>query len=295
MPRYNRDRQSSRSSSNGTEREPQQDRPQTSNNMFPIFAAIFTVVIGGLMILDIYNPNLIASVLGSNPDLLDKKTELTPSPTVSPTVSASPTPTPSPTSTPTPEPKIAETPNQETSKLQPTEIFQKFRPAVVMIYSGLSQGSGVIAEPSGTIVTNEHVVRGQTQVKVKSIWGKYYDGTVTAVNADIDLAIVKIQSDRVLSCVPFDTSPVVIGQTVYALSNPLGMESTFTNGIVSRVEGNGDVIHTTAIAPGSSGSPLLNEYGKAIAINKAVRRDIAISISTPVAAIANLTTKLICP
>jgi hypothetical protein len=59
--------------------------------------------------------------------------------------------------------------------------------------------------------------------------------------------IVKIQSDRVLTCIPLETRPIAIGQPVYALSNPLGMESTFTNGMVSRIEGNGNVLHTTKI------------------------------------------------
>ena len=207
------------------------------------------------------------------------------------------------TETATSAPKTALPPlenNQQSSPLpsakSQTELYQNSRLAVVMIYAGNAQGSGVISDGSGTIITNEHVVRGQTTVQVKTTWGKTYEGKVNGVNAKADLAVVSIAAtkDRVLPCLGFAAAGAEIGQPVYALSNPLGMESTFTNGMVSRIESNGDILHTATIAPGSSGSPLINAQGKVIAINKAVRRDLVVSIATPAAAITNLAPQLNC-
>jgi len=178
---------------------------------------------------------------------------------------------------------------QPTGKSQ-TELYQNSRSAVVMIYAGAAQGSGVIADGKGVIITNEHVVRGQTTVEIKTTWGKTYKGKVNQINAQADLAVVSISEpqDRTFPCLGFATAGAEIGQPIYALSNPLGMESTFTNGMVSRIENNGDILHTAAIAPGSSGSPLIDASGKVIAINKAVRRDLAVSIATPAIAVSNL-------
>ena len=300
MARYNRQKRS-RTSSQTNRLKPEDNQQQSANvrnkgNGSVIMAIAIAVISGTTLVGGYYQPDLFAAIFNS-PELSEPKP---PEPTPpEPKPEPKPEPTPKPPE-PKPEPKPDNSPKAPIpnppvpNTLSPSQIYQKLRPAVVFIYTNHGQGSGMIADQNGMIITNEHVVRGQTQVKVKSTWGRVYDGTVIAVNASADLAIVKIQSDRVLTCIPLETRPIVIGQTVYALGNPLGMESTFTNGMVSRIEGNGDVVHTTAIAPGSSGSPLLDENGHAIAINKAVRRDLIISISTPAAAIANLTTKLVC-
>ena len=284
MARYNHQKRS-RTSSRTNRLKPEDNQQQLANvrnkGNGSVIMAIAIAVIGiATLIGGYYQPDLFAAIFNS-PEFPEPK----PEPKL-------PEPKPEPKSDNFPKVPVPSPPAPNT--LSPSQIYQKLRPAVVFIYTDYGQGSGMIADQNGVIVTNEHVVRGQTQVKVKSTWGKIYNGTVMAVNADVDLAIVKIQSDRPLTCIPLETRPIVIGQSVYALGNPLGLESTFTNGMVSRIEGNGDVLHTTALAPGSSGSPLLDEYGNAIAINTAVRRDLVISISTPAAVIANLTTKLVC-
>jgi len=257
-------------------------------NLLGIIAIAIAMIGGAIEIGNYYRPELLTSIFNPLKPSLPKSVTI-------PSPKSTPTPKPSPTESP--KNPVAQIPSPSLSdpSISPAQIYRKLRPAVVLIYAGNGQGSGTIADRNGTIITNEHVVRGQTQVIVKSTWGKTYRGIVTAVNVAADLAVVNIQSDRILPCANFETRPVEIGQTVYALGNPLGMESTFTNGMVSRIEGNGDVIHTTALAPGSSGSPLLDERGNAIAINKANRRDLAISISTPAAAIAGLATPPKCP
>ena len=289
MARYNHQKRS-RTSSRTNRLKPEDNQQQLANvrnkGNGSVIMAIAIAVIGiATLIGGYYQPDLFAAIFNS-PEFPEPKP-----PEPKPELKL---PEPKPEPKPDNSPKVPVPSPPAPNTLSPSPIYQKLRPAVVFIYTDHGQGSGMIADQNGVIVTNEHVVRGQTQVKVKSTWGKIYNGTVMAVNADVDLAIVKIQSDRPLTCIPLETRPIVIGQPVYALGNPLGLESTFTNGMVSRIEGNGDVLHTTALAPGSSGSPLLDEYGNAIAINKAVRRDLVISISRPAAAIANLTTKLVC-
>jgi S1-C subfamily serine protease len=86
-----------------------------------------------------------------------------------------------------------------------------------------------------------------------------------------------------------------IGQVVYALGSPLNMERTFTNGILSRQEEQLHLFHTAAIAPGSSGSALLDRKGHLIGINKAVITQFqALSMATPVQALQTLYPNFAC-
>jgi S1-C subfamily serine protease len=191
---------------------------------------------------------------------------------------------------------IAQPPEATTQKvstpISAAQLYQGASPAVVSILTGDGRGSGVLIDASGTIVTNKHVVAGHLQVSVKTTSG-IYTGVVTENNSGVDLALVKINPKQPLPCIHLATESLAIGQSVYALGNPVGLENTFTNGIVSHLDG-GDVLHTAAIAPGSSGSPLLNERGDIVAINRAVRRDLTVGVAIPASAVATLSPTSAC-
>jgi S1-C subfamily serine protease len=175
-------------------------------------------------------------------------------------------------------------------------LYEKVNPAVVMIKTNHGQGSGAIIDPTGIIVTNRHVVDDNKEVRVEISSGETYTGKVIESTSNVDLAVIHITTNHALPCIHLSTAPVSIGQPVYALGNPLGLKSTFTNGIVSHLDKNGDVMHTAAIAPGSSGSPLLDERGNAIAINQAVRRDLSVGVAIPASTVASLiSTSTTCP
>jgi S1-C subfamily serine protease len=193
------------------------------------------------------------------------------------------------------QPPITQPPEATTQKVTPTstaQLYERGKPAVVSIKTGDGRGSGVIIDPSGTIVTNRHVVAGHRQVSVKTTSGTY-TGVVTENHSGVDLALVKINPKQPLPCIHLATESLAIGQSVYALGNPVGLENTFTNGIISHLNG-GDVLHTAAIAPGSSGSPLLNESGDIVAINRAVRRDLNVGVAIPASAVATLSPTSAC-
>jgi S1-C subfamily serine protease len=173
------------------------------------------------------------------------------------------------------------------------ELYQRVSPAVVLIETGDGRGSGVIIDAIGTIVTNRHVVAGHRQVNIKTTLGTY-TGLVTKNSSGVDLALVKIDAKQPLPCIHLATESLSIGQSVYALGNPVGLEHTFTNGMVSHLDGNGEILHTAAIAPGSSGSPLINERGYIVAINRAVRRDLTVGVAIPASAVATLSPTSAC-
>jgi S1-C subfamily serine protease len=189
-----------------------------------------------------------------------------------------------------PQPLITPQPEATTQKvttpISTAQLYQGAFPAVVSIMTGDGRGSGVLIDPSGVIVTNRHVVAGHQQVSVKTTFGTYA-GVVTKSSSGVDLALVKIEAKQPLPCIHLATESLAIGQSVYALGNPVGLENTFTNGIVSHLNG-GDVLHTAAIAPGSSGSPLLNESGDIVAINRAVRQDLTVGVAIPASAVVAL-------
>ena len=141
-----------------------------------------------------------------------------------------------------------------------------------------SLGSGFIINATGYIVTNNHVVEGATEIKVTLATKETFDATLIGRDPKIDLALIKVKSDKPLPTVPFgDSEALEVGDWVMAIGNPFGLGHTVTTGIVSakgRTIGAGpydDFIQTDAsINPGNSGGPLFNMRGEVIGINTAI-------------------------
>ncbi|OLC16143.1 MAG: hypothetical protein AUH29_05940 [Candidatus Rokubacteria bacterium 13_1_40CM_69_27] len=140
-----------------------------------------------------------------------------------------------------------------------------------------SLGSGFIIHPDGYVVTNNHVVDGATETKVRLSDGRELPAKVLGRDARTDLVLLKIDATG-LPAIPLgDSSQLQVGEPVMAIGNPFGLEQTVTTGIVSatgRVIGEGpydDFIQTDAsINPGNSGGPLINARGQAVGINTAI-------------------------
>lgn len=141
-----------------------------------------------------------------------------------------------------------------------------------------SLGTGFLISVDGYIITNEHVVAGADEIKVKLADGRSFDGTVRGVDPKLDLALIKIEVGTQLPAARLgDSDNLRIGEWVMAIGNPFGLEQTVTVGIVSakgRVIGAGpydDFIQTDAsINPGNSGGPLFNALGEVVGINTAI-------------------------
>jgi serine protease Do len=142
-----------------------------------------------------------------------------------------------------------------------------------------SLGSGFIIDKDGYIITNNHVVEGADDIKVKLADGREFKAKVVGRDSKTDLALIKISSlFRNLPILPLgDSDRIRVGEWVLAVGNPFGLGHTVTQGIISatgRVIGSGpydDFLQTDApINPGNSGGPLINLKGEVIGINSAI-------------------------
>ena len=141
-----------------------------------------------------------------------------------------------------------------------------------------SLGSGFIIDDEGYIVTNNHVVAGADEIKVKLSDEKEFDAEIVGRDSKTDLALIKIKGAKDLKPLPLgDSGKLQVGTWVVAIGSPFGLEQTVTAGIVSakgRSIGAGpydDFIQTDAsINPGNSGGPLINLKGQVIGINTAI-------------------------
>ena len=140
----------------------------------------------------------------------------------------------------------------------------------------LGLGSGFFVKPN-QIATNLHVVAGASRGYAKRVGQKtkYDIEGITAIDAKWDLVILEVTTlgSRALSLGDSDT--VLVGETVYAVGNPHGLEGTFSQGIISSVRrvGADKLLQLTApVSPGSSGGPVLNGRGKVIGVSVATFR-----------------------
>lgn len=139
-------------------------------------------------------------------------------------------------------------------------------------------GSGFVIDPSGYIVTNNHVIDHATSVKVKLADGGEYDAKIVGSDQLTDLALLKIETGKALPAVPFgDSDKAEVGDWVMAVGNPFGLGGTVTAGIVSargrKIQAGpyDDFLQIDApINKGNSGGPLFNLDGEVIGVNTAI-------------------------
>lgn len=178
------------------------------------------------------------------------------------------------------------------------QVFETVRPSVVFITTQnqvmdfwtrdvfsipSGTGSGFIWDESGHIVTNNHVIQRASEAIIRLHDGRSYAALLVGVSERHDLAVLRIT-------VPFDMPPPVmvgssadlrVGQSVFAVGNPFGLDYTLTTGVVSALDrtlraGQGEAVMDrliqtdAAINPGNSGGPLLDSAGRLIGVNTAI-------------------------
>ncbi|MDA1007517.1 MAG: trypsin-like peptidase domain-containing protein [Planctomycetota bacterium] len=183
-------------------------------------------------------------------------------------------------------------------QLSPKEHAKRVGSAVIKVSTPGGLGSGVVIHPDGYAITNAHVVQGERTIRC-TVWIPQPDGTlrrteiddveIVAVNNHLDLALLRMKHP---DGVAFDSAPVVateqfeIGQQVFAIGNPLGLERSLTQGVISTTQRDFDgltYIQTdTPINPGNSGGPLFNTCGEVIGItNMGIRGGEALGFAIP--------------
>lgn len=167
-------------------------------------------------------------------------------------------------------------------QLSPQEQARRIGASVIMVSTPRGQGSGVILNREGFAITNAHVIQGETALRA-TVWFRQDDGTlqrtvlqdveIIAVNNHLDLALLRLShpADGEFLYAPLEREESIeVGQTVFAIGNPLGLEQTMSQGVISTTQRSFDglsYIQTdAAINPGNSGGPLFNTHGEVVGI-----------------------------
>jgi len=144
--------------------------------------------------------------------------------------------------------------------------------SVVTIRTDIGQGTGFIIDEEGYIVTNAHVLTGGSMVQAITSQQELIDAIFIGYDINFDIALLKIPGDY-KSLNLADSDDIQIGEKVIAIGNPLGLQFSVSQGIVSAIHRQGisgveAYIQTdAALNPGNSGGPLINQEGKVIGIN----------------------------
>ena len=139
-------------------------------------------------------------------------------------------------------------------------------------------GSGVIIEKDGVIVTNYHVVANSDEIDVTLADGRRFEARLVGADPASDLAVLRIDANDLPTATWGDSDTVEVGEMVWAIGNPFGLDRTLTYGIVSAVGRRGvldspyqEFLQTDAsINPGNSGGPLVDVHGRIMGITTAI-------------------------
>ena len=156
------------------------------------------------------------------------------------------------------------------------DIVERVSPAVVSITTSKGLGSGFVVDPTGYVVTNNHVIEGSTEFEVRFADGAKFKGKLVGRDEGTDIALLKIETGKQLPSVTFeDDRRVRVGDWVLAVGNPFGLGGTVTAGIVS-ARGRDEIGSSqftdyfqvdAAINPGNSGGPTFDTAGRVIGMN----------------------------
>jgi serine protease Do len=179
------------------------------------------------------------------------------------------------------------TPIEKASRSTPlVKAIEKTKPGVVAIRvprQGEKDmvGAGLIVDESGLILTNRHVTGGKSKVKIRLHDGTDLEGAVVRSDSDLDLAIIKIDTQKKLTVLPLAPDDMMVGEDVFAIGSPYGYDATVSRGIISALNREitmpndvlmtGLIQHDAPINPGNSGGPLINVNAEVIGINVAMR------------------------
>ena len=182
-------------------------------------------------------------------------------------------------------------------ELNNIEVFRRTSPSVVHITTLEAQrdvfsmnvqqvpvgtGTGFIWDEHGHVVTNFHVIQGANGARVTLADQGVFDARLIGAFPDRDLAVLRIDTpaSRLRPITMGTSRDLVVGQTVYAIGNPFGLDQTLTTGIVSALNREIDAVNgrtirgvmqtDAAINPGNSGGPLLDSAGRLIGVNTAI-------------------------
>jgi S1-C subfamily serine protease len=176
-------------------------------------------------------------------------------------------------------------------------LFKSVSPSVVHVFaraaptsslfseepeSVVQSGSGIIWDPAGHVVTNNHVINGTAQIGVRLTSGEFVAARVIGAAPNYDLAVLQLERPKsaLRPIAVGKSADLQVGQSTFAIGNPYGLEQTLTSGIVSAVgrrlptstahELKGMIQTDAAINPGNSGGPLLDSAGRLIGLNSAI-------------------------
>jgi S1-C subfamily serine protease len=157
-----------------------------------------------------------------------------------------------------------------------TAVVDEASPSIVLIETQGGLGSGVVFDRSGDVVTNDHVIAGAQQMRVTTWSGKQYPATLVAGYAASDIAVIKASTTTLPPAHWADSSKLQVGEVVLAMGNPLGFQSSVTEGIVSALgrtvmAPDGFVLTnlvqtSAAINPGNSGGGLVDLQGRVVGV-----------------------------
>ena len=190
-----------------------------------------------------------------------------------------------------------------------TKGFQGERFLLVEVPSE-GEGSGVVVDRMGRILTNFHVVDGARQIQVTLFDGNTYDARLIGQDPATDVAVLKIDAppSSLFPVVFGNSTQLKVGQRVFAIGNPFGLERTLTTGIIaslnrslpSRRSGRSlkSIIQIdAAINPGNSGGPLLDSHARMIGMNTAIAsktgESVGVGFAIPISTIARIVPQLI--
>jgi putative serine protease PepD len=170
-------------------------------------------------------------------------------------------------------------------------VVQRVSPSVVVIETSSGLGSGIVLDTKGDIVTNAHVVGDATTFRVTLADGRQFKGTLVGTFTANDIAVIRINAPNLQPATFADSSKLQVGEVVMAVGNPLGLQTSVTQGIVSALGRTvtepggvtlpGTIQTSAAINPGNSGGALVDINGDVVGIPTLAAVDQQIGGSAP--------------